>query len=348
MNDLNSRTKEILNVLIDEYVDTGYPVASESIVQNSEIEVSPATVRNEMVLLARKGYISKLHQFSGSIPLHKGYQLFIEMIPDDEPPEINDFTALKGKLNILPKTFEDCCENAISVISDLTGGVAFSKMYTSTSFVVDFIFFQIENELVITSKLSNGAVLEVKLNNVKNMNTEELQFLDNFIKLEIFGKTVDKMEEAKFLIYSIDTFLQQICIEIFEIHILRIRRSEEGKFKGANKVFDHPDVISQPMIAKSLLEIIENPLFFEDLIDLSKDNASFRVIIGEDNIENQMKWFSIIIAPFGLNHSLGGSIGLIVPKRIPYKRILPIVKYASFWIDRLFKRNIGEKSLVLE
>ena len=70
----------------------------------------------------------------------------------------------------MPKTFEDCCENAISVISDLTGGVAFSKMYTSTSFVVDFIFFQIENELVITSKLSNGAVLEVKLNNVKNMN----------------------------------------------------------------------------------------------------------------------------------------------------------------------------------
>ena len=156
------------------------------------------------------------------------------------------------------------------------------------------------------------------------------------------------MEEAKSLIYSIDTFLQQICIEIFEIHILRIRRSEEGKFKGANKVFDHPDVISQPMIAKSLLEIIENPLFFEDLIDLSKDNASFRVIIGEDNIDNQMKWFSIIIAPFGLNHSLGGTIGLIVPKRIPYKRILPIVKYASFWIDRLVKRNIGEKSLVLE
>ena len=102
------------------------------------------------------------------------------------------------------------------------------------------------------------------------------------------------------------------------------------------------------MIAKSLLEIIENPLFFEDLIDLSKDNASFRVIIGEDNIDNQMKWFSIIIAPFGFNHSLGGSIGLIVPKRIPYKRILPIVKYASFWIDRLVKRNIGEKSLVLE
>ena len=273
MNDLNSRTKEILNILIDEYVDTGYPVASESIVQNSEIEVSPATVRNEMVLLAREGYISKLHQFSGSIPSHKGYQLFIEMIPDDEPPEINDFITLKDKLNILPKTFEDCCENAMSVISDLTGGVAFSKMYSSTSFVVDFIFFQIENELVITSKLSNGAVLEVKLINVRNMNTEELQFLNNFIKLEIFGKTVDQMEEAKSLIYSIDTFLQQICIEIFEIYILRIRRSEEGKFKGVNRVFDHPDVISQPMIAKSLLEIIENPLFFEDSIDLSKDKT---------------------------------------------------------------------------
>ena len=70
----------------------------------------------------------------------------------------------------------------MSVISDLSGGVAFSKMYSSTSFVVDFIFFQIENELVITSKLSNGAVLEVKLNNVRNMNTEELQHFDSQVQ----------------------------------------------------------------------------------------------------------------------------------------------------------------------
>ena len=348
MDSLNTRTKEILNILIDEYVNTGYPVASESIVQNSEIEVSPATVRNEMVLLARKGYISKLHQFSGSIPSHKGYQLFIEMIPDDEPPQINDFTTLKGKLNILPKTFEDCCENAMSVISDLTGGVAFSKVYSSRSILIDFNFFQIDNELVISSKLSSGTVLEIKLPLIRELNSNEIQFLDNFIKSEIFGRTIDQIEQSKYSVFSTDSLLQQICLEIFEIFLVRIRRSEEGKFKGANRVFEHPDVISQPIIAKSLLEMIDDPLLFEDLIDLSNYESNYRVIIVEDNIENYLKWFSIIIAPFGLSDSLGGSIGLIVPKRIPYKRILPIVKYASIWIDGLIKRNMGEKSLILE
>ena len=95
MNELNSRTKEILNILVDEYVDSGYPVGSETIVQNSEIDVSSATVRNEMVLLAKEGYISKVHQSSGSVPSHKGYELFVEMIPENEPPEMNDFVVLK-------------------------------------------------------------------------------------------------------------------------------------------------------------------------------------------------------------------------------------------------------------
>ncbi len=348
MNSLNTRTKEILNILIDQYVNTGFPVGSETIVQNSEIEVSPATVRSEMGLLTREGYISKLHQFSGSIPSHKGYQLFIEMIPDDNPPEMNDFVTLKGKLNVLPKTFEHVCENAMAVISDLTGGVAFSKLYSSRSILIDFGFFQLENELIITSKLSSGTVLEIKLPLIRKLTSNEIQFLDNFIKLEIFGKTIDQIEQSKYSVFSTDNLLQQICLEIFEIFLLRIRRSEEGKFKGAKRVFEHPDVISQPIIAKSLLEMIDDPLLFEDLIDLSNDEHSFRVIIGEDNIENNLKWFSIIIAPFGISNNLGGSIGLIVPKRISYKRILPIVKYASIWIDGLIKKNMGENSLILE
>jgi heat-inducible transcriptional repressor len=221
-------------------------------------------------------------------------------------------------------------------------------VYSSRSILIDFNFFQIDNELVISSKLSSGTVLEIKLPLIRELNSNEIQFLDNFIKSEIFGRTIDQIEQSKYSVFSTDSLLQQICLEIFEIFLVRIRRSEEGKFKGANRVFEHPDVISQPIIAKSLLEMIDDPLLFEDLIDLSNYESNFRVIIGEDNIENNLKWFSIIIAPFGLSDSLGGSIGLIVPKRIPYKRILPIVKYASIWIDGLIKRNMGEKSLILE
>ena len=349
MYGLNLRTKEILNILVDEYVDTGYPVGSETIVQNSGMEVSSATVRNEMVLLAKEGYISKVHKSSGSIPSHKGYQLFVEMIPENEPPEINDFVALKGKLNVLPKNFEHGCENAMSVISDLTRGVAFSKLYNyNRSVALDCLIVQLEKDLLLTSNLSNGTVVKIRVNLIRELNSDEMQFLETLINSEILGKTSDQLEKVKFRIYSSDGLLQQICIEVFEIYNLRIKRSEKGKFKGANRVFDHEDVLSQPIIAKSLFDIIEDPLFFEDLIDLSNDERSFRVIIGEDKKENKFKWFSIIIAPFGLNRYIGGSIGLILPKRIPYKRILPIVKYASFWIDELIKRDMTENSLVVE
>ena len=349
MNELNSRTKEILNILVDEYVDSGYPVGSETIVQNSEIDVSSATVRNEMVLLAKEGYISKVHQSSGSVPSHKGYELFVEMIPENEPPEMNDFVVLKGKLNVLPKTFEHGCENAMSVISDLTKGVAFSKLYDyNSSVVLDCSIVLLEKDLLLTSNLSNGTVATIRISLIRILNSDEIQFLEKLIKSEVVGKTADKIEIVRFQTYSMDILLQQICIEIFEIFILRIKRSEEGKFKGANKVFDHPDVLSKPIIAKSLLDIIEDPLFFENLIDLSDDEGSFRVIIGEDNEENKFKWFSIIIAPFGFNRYSEGSIGLILPKRIPYKRILPIVKYASFWIDGLIKKEMGKNSLLVE
>ena len=84
---VSERTATVLKALVEEYIDTAAPVASESIALRSPVKLSSASVRNKMAELEEEGYIRRLHISSGGVPSDKGYRFYVESLDEDlEPP----------------------------------------------------------------------------------------------------------------------------------------------------------------------------------------------------------------------------------------------------------------------
>ena len=81
---LNDRKKEILQAIIEEYIETADPVSSKAIVEKYKIDCSSATVRNEMADLEKMGFLDKPHTSAGRVPSAKGYRFYVdELIKED-------------------------------------------------------------------------------------------------------------------------------------------------------------------------------------------------------------------------------------------------------------------------
>ena len=89
---LTTRETDILNLIVDDYIRTGSPIASESIVRNHDLGVSSATIRNEVSALEQGGYLTRPHTSAGSVPLDKGYRIYVETVASPQagtiPPSV--------------------------------------------------------------------------------------------------------------------------------------------------------------------------------------------------------------------------------------------------------------------
>ncbi len=98
MDDLSQRQIDILTAIIKEHTETGEPVGSEIIEKKYKLGVSPATIRNEMVVLAQKGYLQKTHFSSGRVPSAKGYRFYINNVMKEKPLSTVDEVAYKHSI----------------------------------------------------------------------------------------------------------------------------------------------------------------------------------------------------------------------------------------------------------
>jgi heat-inducible transcriptional repressor len=88
--ELDRREREILRALVQDYIQTGEPVASQPLLARHELEISPATVRGVMSDLEALGYLEKPHASSGRIPTERGYRLYVDTLLKVRPPAPSD------------------------------------------------------------------------------------------------------------------------------------------------------------------------------------------------------------------------------------------------------------------
>ena len=95
---LNDRKKEILQAIIEEYIQTAEPVSSNAIVQKYNLDCSSATVRNEMAVLEKEGYLDKPHTSAGRVPSAKGYRFYVDELLKEDTLSLEEVIYLQSKL----------------------------------------------------------------------------------------------------------------------------------------------------------------------------------------------------------------------------------------------------------
>ena len=117
---LDKRKKEILQAVIDEYINTAEPVSSSTLVNKYGLDYSSATVRNELAELEDNGYLDKPHTSSGRVPSEKGYRFYVDELINDEDISLEEIKYIQNKLSTKVNEIEDLTKIATTTLSEIT------------------------------------------------------------------------------------------------------------------------------------------------------------------------------------------------------------------------------------
>lgn len=117
---LDKRKKEILQAVVDEYINTAEPVSSATLVEKYGLNYSSATVRNELAELENNGYLDKPHTSSGRVPSEKGYRFYVDELVNEEDISLEEIKYIQTKLSTKVNEIEDLTKIATSTLSEIT------------------------------------------------------------------------------------------------------------------------------------------------------------------------------------------------------------------------------------
>ena len=337
---LKSRTSAILNMLVENYIDSATPIASEDIVRRSPWKVSSATIRNEMAELEEGGYIVRPHISAGGVPSDKGYRFFVESL--DESPEPSE--ALQHEIEVrfggAPRDQEAWVELAAAVLSRMAGNMAivtlprapFSRLKQ-----VQLVYLQDFLALLIVV-LQQARVRQQLLPLEEPMTPEDLSEVSNRLNEGLAGLTYREIADKQMEL----TPLEEMAVDQVA-STLRVADAEsalEHSVDGLRFLLAQPE-FEEARRVRDVVEIVEDRVLLRSVLSEIPQRGSVDVIIGAENREEPLRTFSVVVGRYGIPGEASGAIGVVGPTRMEYGNAIGGVKYLSSYLSGLLMRVHG-------
>ncbi len=341
---LSARTGTILKSIVSQYIDTAVPVSSQSITNNYDLAVSPATIRNEMAHLEQEGYITRPHPSAGSIPSDKGYRFYVESLSDIKLP-----LAEQRLISHLFHQVEGDLEEWLSLTANLIARLAQNVAVVTMPKPGDCQFKHLElvalqDSLVLVILVLHGARVKQQLITFDQVISQlQLTVIANKLNAAYFGLTSSQIS-AKDTELSPDE--QQVTNSLIKIMQAEDEQDyEEPYLDGWHFMLNQPEFArSHQMLA--LMELVEHRKLLGTIIPHRLPSGGVQVIIGKENEAEIVQNYSVVINQYGLPDEAVGTISVVGPTRMHYARILSAVSYLSSVLSRLVGELYGRETPV--
>lgn len=329
---MDDRKLNILAAVIDEYIRTGEPVGSKAISQLGTIKVSPATIRNDMAALEQMGYLEQPHTSAGRIPTYLGYRLYIDellTLPELSNDEKLRLDELLGDENT-PE--ELLIQNAAAALTELTHCAAVVTNSAPRFSVISKV------EVIPTGKrlyvilliTSNGSIKNKACRLEFDLSHEQLDFFTRYIDENLSGISVDELSEEMLdkMITAVSAYMVSLSPLVKGIcELSEDLRHQELTVSGGEKLLSCDELDKMEVV-----RFIEHK---HELTDLLEDSFSgIQVKFGAGGtfaIGNS----SMIVSKYRKQGKDAGSLGIIGPMRVDYKKIIPYIEYLTHKLTSL-------------
>ncbi|POP36514.1 heat-inducible transcription repressor HrcA [Blautia sp. AF13-16] len=343
-SELDERKKKILKAIIQTYLETGEPVGSRTISKYTDLNLSSATIRNEMSDLEELGYILQPHTSAGRIPSDAGYRLYVDELMREKEQEVSEIKEL-----MIERT--DKMEKVLKqVVKVLASNTNYATMITGPTYHRNKLKFI---QLSKVAEMQLLAVLVIEGNIVKNhmitlqepMDDDTVLKLNLLLNTQLNGLTIEeinlgmitKMKEQAGIHSAvvgsvIDAVANAIAVDDDEVEIYT---------SGTTNIFKYPE-LADTSKASELISAFEEK---QELVDLVKDtmnseeNTGIQVYIGNETPVKTMKDCSVVTATYDLGDGMQGTIGIIGPKRMDYENVVNNLKTLKTQLDNIFKKT---------
>ena len=339
---LSYRTETILKSIVGQYITKAIPVASQSIINDHELGVSAATIRNEMAHLEQEGYITRSHPSAGSIPSDKGYRHYVESLSDIELP-LAEQRLINHLFHQVEKELERWLSLTATLIARLVQDVAVVTLPKSIACQFKHLeLVALQELLALVVLVLRGARIKQKLITFDQaISQPELTAIANKLNAAYSGLTSPQISAKGIMLSPTEQQLTDCLLEIMQAE--DEQGYEEPYLNGLHFMLNQPEFTHSHRMS-TLMELVEHRNLLRIIVPERLSNHEVQVIIGKENKAEVIRDYSVVITQYGLPEEAAGTIGVIGPTRMPYARAISAVSYLSTVLSGLVTELYGKET----
>jgi len=343
---LDDRKLTILNAIIRTYLETGEPVGSRTISKYTDLQLSSATIRNEMSDLEEMGYIIQPHTSAGRIPTDKGYRFYVDQLVNEKTQQV---TTLNSLMIARTNRMEEILKQVVRMLATNTN---YTTLISSPSYKGNKVKFiqlsrlnehQLLNVVVIEGNIVKNHIIDLE----EDITEEQVLKLNLLLNTRLNGLTLAEInlglisnikQEAGGYTEVVSDVLDTIA------DVIRAETDENMEIytSGANNIFRYPELADSSR-ASQLIGAIEDKSGLADLVKMTQEDKSdetgIQVYIGEESAVESMKDCSVVTATYDLGDGMQGTIGIIGPKRMDYEKVMSNLKQVKESLNEAFRNE---------
>ncbi len=343
---LNDRKKEILQAIVEEYIETAEPVSSKAIVEKRGLDYSSATIRNDMAELEKIGLLDKPHTSSGRVPSAKGYRYYVDELLNYNDISIQEIKYIQEQLATKINQIEELTKITTSTLSEITHYTSVGIGPTAQKQDIEEIKFVLLGSRLLMAVIltQNGLIRETIIKFDEDINQEQVDTLTYLFNNKLKGKPLTQIDKPieEYMHSEMDNIIKVVKPVIEQITRV-INEDVPVYMEGADKSFELPEFKSLD-IAKNFVNILDTDKT-KQMIEIlnSEDNQDeINVYIGDENVDEALKNFSVITFKHKEKGKDLGTIAIIGPTRMDYSKVISTMKYISKKLDEKNKLEEGK------
>ena len=342
-NQLDERKTKILNAIIRNYLETGEPVGSRTISKYTDLNLSSATIRNEMSDLEEMGYILQPHTSAGRIPSDQGYRFYVDHLMQEKDREVSE---MKEFVIEHTEKMEQVLKQVAKLLANNTN---YATLVTSPRYQQKRLKFiqlsKVDDTHILAVVVLEGNLVKNKmLSAAEPVGNEEMLKLNMLLNTHLNGLSVEEINLGTIAVLKDKAGIHsQVVSDVLDAVAEAIGEDEDLEIytSGTTNILKYPE-LSDSQRAEELLSTFEEK---QQLVSLvaerlePEDSTGIQVYIGNESPIQTMKDCSVVTATYELGEGVKGTIGIVGPKRMDYEKVMDNLKNLKSQLDGIFDKK---------
>jgi heat-inducible transcriptional repressor len=347
MNDLTERQRILLTLVVRDYIETAEPVGSKTIVERYKLDMSTATVRNEMATLTEMGYLRQPHTSAGRVPTEEGYRYFVTHVvyQADLPGSARD--TISHQFYQARQDVEQWMPLAASILAHHSRAASIvTAPHSERSYYkhVELIATQ-GRQVLMVLVMTGGEVSQQILTLAEPVRQDHLSLAADRLNQVCLGKTTEEIASLPPRTESLETDILTLVLQ--DMNQSESRVSGEIYLDGLTNVLSEPEFL-ESNDARRAVRLFEERSLLQDLLARTTNNTSVggvQVLIGGEGKWEDLKECSVVLARYGIPGLVTGTLGVFGPMRMPYGRTIPTVRFMADLLSGLVSETmVGDEN----
>ena len=345
MTELTDRQRMLLSLVIHEYVRSATPVGSKHVVEQFNLDMSSATVRNELSTLTELGYLRQPHLSAGRVPTEDGYRLFVgNIVQETELPDSTRRT-IAHQFYQMRQDVEGWTRLAASILAHQSRAASLvtAPHPEQSRFKHLELIAARGRQVLMVLVLMGGEIMQRFITLPEPVSQEQLSSAADRLNLIFSGQNIGEMSSDSSELVALEQEFYQIVLDEMEQADAMI--SGEVVLDGFTNVLAEPEFADSEE-ARRALRVLEEKTLLNDILSKTVLHGSslggVQVLIGGEGIYDALSQCSIVLARYGTPGLATGTLGVLGPMRMPYGRTISIVRFLSGLLSDLVNDTIIE------